>query len=180
MDAPHRDRLSAHMQRHARTLHRIACGLGWRRDADDIVQTLYTRWWKRLGEDPSWAPPETHVELFVCARNVVRDLASLEARQRALSDGASQDPIEARHVDESLHAFERLNWILARMPASLAEVLEAALASGRNDDAAVARELGLTRAAFTMRLFKARRAAEELAASYDALGRLEARRKAAS
>jgi len=164
-----RERLAAHLQRHARTLHRIACGFGCQRDADDVVQTLYTRWWKRLSADPSWTPPETHVELFVCAKNVVMDLAAMESRQRALLEGVPRPISSGVRPDDALHACGRLEWILGRMPAHLSEVLQAALASGRRDDREVASELGISTATFTTRLFKARRAAEDLATLYDTL-----------
>lgn len=160
--------LSAHLQRHARTLFRIACGLGRQRDGEDIVQTLYARWWRRLKDEPGWVLPEAHAELFVCVRRVVIDVATKEKRDR-LRDQMVASPAERDALDESLHAFERLQWILARMPAPLADALTASLSAGRRDDGTVASELGLTVAAFTARLFKARRAAEELASYYELL-----------
>ena len=161
--------LAAHLRRHARKLYQLACGFGRERDADDILQTLYARWWRRMSDEPGWAPPETHVELFVCVRRVAMDLVAKE--QRARSRLGDEEP--ASHLtgspEESLHAFERLRWILARLPRPLAEVLTASVSAGRRNDAAVAQELGLTSATFTMRLFKARRAAEELATYYETL-----------
>src|SRR5438046_2470350 len=75
-------RLAAHLQRHARVLFRIACGLGQQRDGEDIVQTLYARWWRRLKEEPSWSLPETYAELFVSVRRVVIDMVAKEKRDR--------------------------------------------------------------------------------------------------
>jgi len=161
--------LAAHLQRHARKLHRIACGFGRQRDADDILQTLYVRWWRRMRDEPGWAPPETTVELFVCVRRAAMDVVAKEQRLRAHTDAASPPPLWTDSAEESLFAFERLQWILSRLPAPLAEVLKASLSAGRNGDAAVARELGVTAATFTTRLFKARRAAEELATYYELL-----------
>ncbi|MFO0589420.1 MAG: hypothetical protein U0441_17920 [Polyangiaceae bacterium] len=166
-------RLAAHLQRHARTLYRIACGLGRERDGEDIVQTLYARWWRRLSDEPAWQLPETHVELFVAVRRVVIDVVTKERRDRKRDEHAAT-PSERDAADESLHAFERLQWILARLPASFAEALTASLSAGRRDDATMAAELGLTVPAFTTRLFKARRAAEELACYYDLLSLDEA------
>lgn len=166
-------RLAAHLQRHARTLYRIACGLGRERDGEDIVQTLYARWWRRLSDEPSWELPETHVELFVAVRRVVIDMVAKEKRDRARDEQAAS-PSERDSADESLHAFERLQWILSRLPSSFAEALTASLSAGRRDDAQMAAELGITVAAFTTRLFKARRAAEELSGYYDLLSRGEA------
>lgn len=161
--------LAAHLRRHARKLYNLACGFGRQRDADDILQTLYTRWWRRMRDEPGWTPPETNAELFVCVRRVVIDMVAKEQRDRSRlgDDGGRSELTDS--PEESLHAFERLRWILARMPAPFAEALTASLSAGRRDDAAVAEELGLTLAAFTARLFKARRAAEELAAYYEQL-----------
>jgi DNA-directed RNA polymerase specialized sigma24 family protein len=161
--------LAAHLRRHARELHKLACGFGRQRDADDILQTLYTRWWRRMRDEPGWVPPETHVELFVCVRRVVIDLTAKEERDRTSAGADSERSCLTDTPEDSLHAFERLRWILARMPRALAEVLTARLSAGPHDDAEVARELGLTSATFTMRLFKARRAAEELATYYEML-----------
>jgi DNA-directed RNA polymerase specialized sigma24 family protein len=161
--------LAAHLRRHARKLYAIACGLGQQRDADDILQTLYARWWRRMTDEPGWAPPETHVELFVCVRRVAMDMAAKEERDRARVGDEGTWSRLSDSPEDSLHAFERLRWILARLPRPLAEVLTASISAGRRDDAAVARELGLTNATFTMRLFKARRAAEELATYYEIL-----------
>lgn len=162
--------LAAHLHRHARKLHRIACGFGRQRDADDILQTLYTRWWRRMSEEPGWAPPESVVELFVCVRRVTMDVVAKEQRQsRELADAASGPAVWADSAEDSLFAFERLQWILMRLPVPLADVLKASLSAGRRNDGAVARELGLTSATFTTRLFKARRAAEELARFYEQL-----------
>jgi DNA-directed RNA polymerase specialized sigma24 family protein len=165
-----RERLNAHLRRHARTLHNIACGFGRRGDADDILQILYARWWRRMRREPGWSPPEDHAELFVCVKRVVIDETNKERRLRDRIDrGASQHRRAPCLPDESLHAFERLQWILARMPAHLAEALQASLSAGRRKDPEVARELGISPSAFTARLFKARRAAEELASYYDVL-----------
>lgn len=160
--------LAAHLQRHARTLFRIACGLGRQRDGEDIVQTLYARWWRRLKEEPGWTLPETYTEMFVSVRRAVIDVVTKEKRDR-LRDESAAGVTERGAVDDSLHAFERLRWILAHLPGPLADVLTASLSSGRRDDAAVAADLGITAAAFTARLFKARRAAEELASYYELL-----------
>jgi DNA-directed RNA polymerase specialized sigma24 family protein len=161
--------LAAHLRRHARRLHGLACGFGRGRDADDILQTLYARWWRRMKDEPGWSPPETNVELFVCVRRVVMDVVAKEKRDRRRHEegGSINRPDDS--PEESLHAFERLQWILSRLPTPFAEALTASLTAGRRDDAAVARELGLTTAAFTARLFKARRAAEELATYYEVL-----------
>ena len=170
MTASSHPRLAAHLRLHARRLHRIACGLGRQRDADDILQTLYTRWWRRMNLEPGWAPPESSTELFVCVRRVVIDVVAKEKRERARDDrSAGFAPISADSPEESLHAFERLQWILDRLPFTLAEALMASLSAGRRTDAAVARELGITACAYTMRLFKARRAAEELARFHELL-----------
>jgi DNA-directed RNA polymerase specialized sigma24 family protein len=166
--------LAAHLQRHARTLFRIACGFGRQRDGEDIVQTLYARWWRRMKDEPSWTLPETHAELFVCVRRIVIDVAAKEKRDRLRNERAGRFTSEPDAPDESLHAFERLQWILARLPAPLAAALTASLSAGRRDDAALAEELGLTVSAFTGRLFKARRAAEELASFYELLSLDEA------
>jgi DNA-directed RNA polymerase specialized sigma24 family protein len=122
-----------------------------------------------MRDEPAWVPPETHVELFVCVRRVVIDLTAKEERDRASVSADSERPCLTETPEDSLHAFERLRWILARMPRQLAEVLTARLSAGPHDDASVARELGLTSATFTTRLFKARRAAEELASYYEML-----------
>ena len=161
--------LAAHLRRHARKLYSIACGLGRQRDADDILQTLYARWWRRMTDEPGWGPPETHLELFVCVRRVVMDVVAKEQRDRARFGEEGTWSHLPGSPEESLHAFERLRWILARLPPPLAEALTASVSAGRRHDAAVAQELGLTSAAFTARLFKARRAAEELATYYETL-----------
>jgi DNA-directed RNA polymerase specialized sigma24 family protein len=161
--------LAAHLRRHARKLYQLACGFGRERDADDILQTLYARWWRRMTDEPGWAPPETHVELFVCVRRAVMDLVAKEQRDRSRVGDEGEGSHLTGSPEESLHAFERLRWILARLPEPLAEVLTASVSAGRRNDAEVARELGLTPATFTTRLFKARRAAEELAAYYEIL-----------
>jgi DNA-directed RNA polymerase specialized sigma24 family protein len=161
--------LASHLRRHARRLHRIACGFGRERDADDILQTLYTRWWRRMTDEPAWTPPESNVELYVCVRRVVIDVVAKEQRDRArFANEGAPTPV-GDSPEETLHAFERLQWILARLPLQAAEVLVASLSAGRRDDAAVARELGLTTSAYTARLFKARRAAEDLARFYEVL-----------
>ncbi len=170
MSAGSPPQLEAHLRRHARRLHRIACGFGRQHDADDIIQILYARWWRRIRRDPSWAPPDDGAALFVCLKRVVIDEAAKESRRRARHDRASQQrPAPSQSPEDTLHAFERLRWILARLPSSLAEALTASLTAGRRNDAAVARELGISRAAFTARLFRARRAAEQLASYYDCL-----------
>ncbi len=161
--------LAAHLHRHARKLHRMACGFGRSRDADDILQTLYVRWWRRMREEAGWSPPESTVELFVCVRRASMDVVAKEQRMRAHTDEAPAPTVWADSAEESLFAFERLQWILSRLPTPLADALKASLSAGRNADAAVARELGLTTATFTTRLFKARRAAEELATYYELL-----------
>lgn len=165
--------LAAHLQRHARTLFRIACGLGRQRDGEDIVQTLYARWWRRLKDEPGWTLPESHAELFVCVRRVVIDVVTKEKRDRLRDEHAIAGPSRGA-PDESLHAFERLRWILAHLPGALADTLTASLSAGRRDDATVAADLGLTVPAFTARLFRARRAAEELASYYELLSLDEA------
>ena len=161
--------LASHLRRHARRLHRIACGFGRERDADDILQTLYTRWWRRMTDEPAWTPPESNVELYVCVRRVVIDVVAKEQRDRARFANEGGQAAVGDSPEETLHAFERLQWILARLPSQAAEVLVAALSAGRRDDAAVASELGLTTSAYTARLFKARRAAEDLARFYEVL-----------
>ena len=163
-----RPQLASHLRRHARRLYRIACGFGRERDAEDILQTLYTRWWRRMVDEPAWTPPEGHVELYVCVRRVVIDLVTKERRDRDRAP-AIEGLVPIESAEESLHAFERLQWILSWMPPHLAEVLVASLSAGRRHDAEVAEELGLTTAAFTARLFKARRAAEDLAKFYELL-----------
>jgi len=160
--------LAAHLRRHARKLHHLACGFGRERDADDILQMLYARWWRRMNDEPGWEPPETQVELFVCVRRVVLDLVAKEQRDRGRL-GDERGSHLTGSPEDSLHAFERLRWILARLPGPFAEALTASVSAGRRNDAAVAQELGLTSAAFTARLFKARRAAEELATYYEIL-----------
>lgn len=172
--------LAAHLERHARKLYAIACGFGRQRDADDILQTLYTRWWRRMMEEPDWSPPESNVELWVCVRRVVMDVAAKERRDRArdgreATEAWGEEGIHrSASPEDSLYAFERLRWIMSRLPPPLRQALKATLAAGRNDDEAVAKELGLTHAAFTARLFRARRAAEELASYYEILSRDEA------
>ncbi len=162
-------KLTAHLRSHARTLHRLACGFGRHRDADDILQTLYTRWCKRVQSEPEWMPPSTHVELFVAVRRVVMDIVAMEERQRALLERSGGWSSLEDSPEESLHAFDRLQWVFSKMPPQLAEALQAGLASGRRSDAAVAVELGVTTSTFTMRLFKARRVAEELASFFELL-----------
>lgn len=169
MTTPLHPLLAAHLERHARTLHRLACGFGRQRDAEDLIQTLYTRWWRRMTEQAGWSPPESSAELFVSMRRVVIDAAGKEQRARARLAHVDDPSPWGGSAEESLHAFERLSWILARLPASLSEALKASLAAGREADATVARELGLTTGAFTARLFKARRAAEELSSFYELL-----------
>lgn len=166
-------RLADHLQRNARRLYRIACGFGRQTDGEDIVQTLYARWWRRLKEEPGWTLPETHAEMFVSVRRLVIDVVTKEKRERR-RDERSVSTVQRDTADESLHAFEKLQWILARLPATLADALTASLSAGRRDDAAVAADLGITVAAFTARLFKARRAAEELASYYELLSPEEA------
>jgi DNA-directed RNA polymerase specialized sigma24 family protein len=168
MSVLRRQRLEEHLRRHARMLRNIARGFGRHRDADDIIQILYSRWWRRIERDPSWSPPESAAELFVCVKRVVLDEIAKERRLHAHRHDA-RPYAPADNPEESLHAFQRLQWILARLPAPFAEALQASLAAGRRKDAAVAEELGLTPAAYTARLFKARRAAEELASFYDLL-----------
>lgn len=169
MTSPLHPLLAAHLERHARKLYRIACGFGRERDADDLIQTLYTRWWRRMTEEPGWTPPESSAELFVCVRRAVIDNVAKEQRQRAHLVHVDDPSPWGASVEESLFAFERLEWILAHLPDGLADALKASLAAGRDDDATVARELGLTTGTFTARLFKARRAAEELASFYELL-----------
>ncbi len=151
-------------------LHRIACGLGRQRDADDIIQILYARWWRRTQREPDWAPPEESSALFVCVKRVVIDEVDKERRLRARHEHVARQVQPPRpSPDDRLHAFERLRWILARLPAPQAEALTASLSAGRRNDAALADELNISRPAFTARLFKARRAAEQLADYYDLL-----------
>lgn len=170
MSSRHQQRLKAHLRRNARTLHNIACGFGRRRDADDIIQILYARWWQRMQRDASWTPPDDKAALFVCVKRVVLDEVAKERRRRERLDRSAEEPRRPPCMpDESLHAMARLQWILARLPAPLAEALQASLAAGRRKDGEVAAELGITPAAYTARLFKARRAAEELAAYFDVL-----------
>jgi DNA-directed RNA polymerase specialized sigma24 family protein len=166
--------LAAHLQRHARKLFRLACGFGRERDAEDIIQTLYARWWRRMTDEPGWALPESHVELFVCVRRAVMDVVAKEARERARNERSAVSIEYIDSPEEALHAFERLQWILARLPEPLAEALTAALTAGKRADAEVAAELGIPTATFTGRLFKARRAAEELATYYEVLSLEEA------
>src|SRR3954453_8785396 len=122
--------LAAHLRRHARKLYAIACGLGLQRDADDILQTLYARWWRRMSDEPGWAPPEAHVELFVCVRGVAMDMVAKEQRDRSRvgDEGTWSELTDS--PEDSLHAFERLRWILARLPRPLAEVLTASVSAG--------------------------------------------------
>ncbi len=115
-------------------------------------------------------PPEDGAALFVCVKRVVMDEVAKERRLRMRHDrGAWQSRPMVRSPEESLHAFERLRWILTRLPAPLAEALTASLSAGGRNDAEVARELGITHGAYTARLFKARRAAEQLATYYEVL-----------
>lgn len=165
--------LAVHLERHARTLRRIACGFGRQRDADDVVQILYTRWWKRMQREPDWSPPEEAVALFVCVKRAVLDQIAKESTARNHS-AKSAGRLPPAAPDESLHALHRLEWILARLPVPLAEALEASLAAGHRGDEALAAELGISHGAFTTRLFRARRAAEQLASYYDMLGPEEA------
>ena len=151
-------------------LHNVVCGTGRGRDADDVIQILYARWWQRIQREPGWSPPEDAAALFVSVKRVVLDEIAKERRRRPREHQRAQEPVApAALPEDSLDALHRLQWILARLPASLAEALQASLAAGRRRDAVVAEELGLTHAAFTARLFKARRAAEELALFYDVL-----------
>ncbi len=162
-------RLAAHLKRHARKLRNIACGFGRHRDADDIIQILYVRWWRRMRREPGWAPPEDCSALFVCVKRVVLDQVNKD--KRSLSDEREPDrvPAPSALTDDKLHAFERLQWILTRLPLPLAEVLTTSLSAGRRKNAELARELGITVSAYTSRLFRARRAAEQLATYYDLL-----------
>jgi len=91
--------------------------------------------------------------------------------KRSLSDEREPDrvPAPSALTDDKLHAFERLQWILTRLPLPLAEVLTTSLSAGRRKNAELARELGITVSAYTSRLFRARRAAEQLATYYDLL-----------
>ncbi len=167
--------LEAHLRRHARKLRNIARGFGRHSDADDIIQILYARWWRRTKREPGWVPPDDGAALFVSVKRVVMDEVAKEkrdwARTRSLHGRQSgqHNPSLAPCPEDALHAFERLRWILARLPAHLAQVLTASLSAGRNNDASVATELGLSHSAYTARLFKARRAAEQLATYYDQL-----------
>jgi len=170
MSGGSKPKLAAHLRRHARKLHNIACGFGRQRDADDIIQILYGRWLRRTLREPSWSPPEETSALFVCVKRVVIDQYDKESRERARIEQLSQCQASSIPcVEDALDAFQRLSWILAHLPAQSAEALTASLSAGRQDDAAVARELGITRSAYTARLYKARRAAEELARYYDLL-----------
>jgi DNA-directed RNA polymerase specialized sigma24 family protein len=168
MSEAQRHRLAAHLQRHARRLHAIACGFGRRRDADDVIQILYARWWRRLLREPAWSPPEDAVALFVCVKRVVIDELGKWER-RPLREAGPHIAAPAFSPEEGFHAFQRLDWILGRLPAQSAEVLMASLSAGRRRDTAVASELGLTHRAYTARLFHARRAAEQLATYYEQL-----------
>ena len=174
MQVDFQSRIARHVRCHARTLHRLVCGFGRQRDADDIVQTLYTRWLRRMCEDPGWEPPESKVELFVCVRRAVLDVVAMESRQRRLQEQVEPASEWVGSPEDSLHAFERLEWILGHLSPEFAEALVASLSSGRRNDAEVAAELGLTTSAFTGRLFKARRCAEELALYYERLSRGQA------
>lgn len=175
MSADPEQLLEAHLRRHARKLHSIARGFGRQRDADDIIQILYARWWQRLNREPDWRPPEESATLFVCVKRVVIDEAAKEQRLRRYQEqSGSSGRRPQSSPEDSLEAFERLCWILERLPAPLAVALSASLSAGRRHDAAVARELGITHSAYTARLFKARRAAEQLALYYDVLPPAEA------
>jgi DNA-directed RNA polymerase specialized sigma24 family protein len=169
MSLADRHRLASHLRRHARTLHNIACGFGRRADADDIIQILYSRWWRRMLRDPAWSPPEETVALFVCVKRVVLDELAKQARQSHRNEQGYRSGRSTPSPEEGFHAFRRLEWIMARLPAKLAEVLMASLSSGQRPDESVARELGLSHRAYTTRLFNARRAAERLAMYYDVL-----------
>jgi DNA-directed RNA polymerase specialized sigma24 family protein len=162
--------LAVHLRRHARMLRNVACGLGKRGDADDLIQTLYTRWWQRMQREPGWSPPEHAAALFVCVKRVVLDSVDKEWRhaRRAEASHSERRPL-LQSPEDRLHALERLDWILSHMPATLAEALQASLAAGRDGDAMVASQLGITHAAYTARLFKARRAAEGLAHMFEQL-----------
>lgn len=121
--------------------------------------------------EPGWSPPESAAELFVSVRRVVLDVIAKEKREQARQPHADE-PLHGgfeESPEDSLQSFERMQWILTRLPAPLAEALMASLTAGRRNDAAVALELGMTTATFTTRLFKARRAAEELASYYELL-----------
>jgi hypothetical protein len=122
-----------------------------------------------MKEEPSFSPPDSHVELFVCVRRAALDAIAKEAREDRRVGGAGSHGATEPSPEETLDASAKLAWILATLPAGYAEVLLASLASGRAQDADVARELGLSPATYTMRLFKARRAAEELADLFERL-----------
>ena len=195
MTLPSQSQLAAHLRRHARKLHQLACGFGRARDADDILQTLYARWWRRMSDEPGWAPPETHVELFVCVRRVTMDLVAKEQRDRSRHGDEGATSHLTGSPEDSLHAFERLRWILARLPDPLADALTASVSAGRRNDAELAtyyellpleqanlmaelRFSGRSRAQIAERLGLAH---DELdARSQEAVDRLEKTRRAAS
>ncbi|MEM1033562.1 MAG: hypothetical protein AAGN82_24720 [Myxococcota bacterium] len=167
-DGP-RNLLSAHLRRHARALHAIACGFGRHRDADDVIQILYQRWWLRLQREPEWTPPESPSALFVCVKRVIIDEVDRERRRTARDRAAPMNQRTTTPPDVTVEAFDRIRWILDRLPEPMADVLSASLGAGRRRDAEVAATLGLAPAAYTTRLYRARRAAEELASFYDRL-----------
>lgn len=167
-DGP-RQVLAAHLRQHARSLHSIACGFGRQRDADDIIQILYQRWWLRLQREPDWIPPSSPSALFVCVKRVVIDEVDRERRRTARDRAAPMNQRTTIPPDVTVEGFDRLRWILDRLPTHLSEALAASLGAGRRRDAEVAKTLGLAPAAYTTRLYRARRAAEELASFYDGL-----------